>query len=233
VWCVCSRTYGRWTCLLFPDVQHKAYLPSCCGGRSPQSARSSWVEQCLLARLAVARYFVQPETASCTGPTHIWFLCTALLEAVLVAPILGSTDFCLINPTHTRLTVSIPHAVSPHLCFCHMVYGLTVFVAVAGIALRVPTPNVSVVDLVIQVEKKTFAEEVNEAFREAANGPMKGILVVSDEPLVSKDFACSDQSSTIDSSLTMVMVSGPTVIILHMQLVLWPVRPPRSLKLQN
>nr|ACX37507.1 chloroplast glyceraldehyde 3-phosphate dehydrogenase [Botryococcus braunii] len=74
-----------------------------------------------------------------------------------------------------------------------------------GIALRVPTPNVSVVDLVIQVEKKTFAEEVNEAFREAANGPMKGILVVSDEPLVSKDFACSDQSSTIDSSLTMVM----------------------------
>lgn len=77
----------------------------------------------------------------------------------------------------------------------------------AGIALRVPTPNVSVVDLVVQVEKKTFAEEVNEAFREAANGALKGILVVSDEPLVSKDFACSDQSSTIDSSLTMVMVS--------------------------
>ena len=48
----------------------------------------------------------------------------------------------------------------------------------AGVALRVPTPTVSVVDLVIQVEKKTFAEEVNEAFREAANGPMKGILAV-------------------------------------------------------
>ncbi|KAF6266265.1 chloroplast glyceraldehyde-3-phosphate dehydrogenase [Scenedesmus sp. NREL 46B-D3] len=74
-----------------------------------------------------------------------------------------------------------------------------------GIALRVPTPNVSVVDLVIQVEKKTFAEEVNNAFKEAANGPMKGVLVVSDEPLVSVDFRCTDQSTTIDSSLTMVM----------------------------
>ena len=74
-----------------------------------------------------------------------------------------------------------------------------------GIALRVPTPNVSVVDLVVQVEKKTFAEEVNAAFREAAAGPMKGVLHVSDEPLVSKDFACTDQSTSIDSSLTMVM----------------------------
>ncbi len=74
-----------------------------------------------------------------------------------------------------------------------------------GIALRVPTPNVSVVDLVVQVEKKTFAEEVNEAFRDASAGPMKGILAVCDEPLVSVDFRCSDVSSTIDSSLTMVM----------------------------
>mmetsp|Transcript_9229 Transcript_9229/g.19745 ORF Transcript_9229/g.19745 Transcript_9229/m.19745 type:complete len:375 (-) Transcript_9229:444-1568(-) len=74
-----------------------------------------------------------------------------------------------------------------------------------GIALRVPTPNVSVVDLVIQTEKKTFAEEVNNAFREAANGPMKGVLAVSDEPLVSMDFKCTDVSTSIDSSLTMVM----------------------------
>lgn len=76
----------------------------------------------------------------------------------------------------------------------------------AGIALRVPTPNVSIVDLVVQVEKKTFAEEVNDAFRNAANGPLKGILAVSDEPLVSVDFRCTDVSTTIDSSLTMVMV---------------------------
>jgi glyceraldehyde-3-phosphate dehydrogenase (NADP+) (phosphorylating) len=74
-----------------------------------------------------------------------------------------------------------------------------------GIALRVPTPNVSVVDLVIQVEKKTFAEEVNEAFREYAKGPMAGILEITDEPLVSVDFRCTDVSTTIDSSLTMVM----------------------------
>ncbi|KAH7315393.1 hypothetical protein KP509_21G047500 [Ceratopteris richardii] len=74
-----------------------------------------------------------------------------------------------------------------------------------GIALRVPTPNVSVVDLVVQVEKKTFAEEVNAAFREAASKELKGILDVCDVPLVSVDFRCSDVSSTIDSSLTMVM----------------------------
>jgi glyceraldehyde-3-phosphate dehydrogenase (NADP+) (phosphorylating) len=74
-----------------------------------------------------------------------------------------------------------------------------------GIALRVPTPNVSIVDLVVQVEKKTFAEEVNNAFREAANGPMKNVLAITDEPLVSVDFRCTDVSTTIDAALTMVM----------------------------
>jgi len=74
-----------------------------------------------------------------------------------------------------------------------------------GIALRVPTPNVSVVDLVLQVEKKTFAEEVNAALREAANGPLKGIMAVCDEPLVSCDFKGTNVSSSIDSALTMVM----------------------------
>ncbi|CAN1867170.1 Glyceraldehyde-3-phosphate dehydrogenase GAPB, chloroplastic, partial [Linum perenne] len=75
-----------------------------------------------------------------------------------------------------------------------------------GIALRVPTPNVSVVDLVVNVAKKGLtAEDVNNAFRKAAEGPMKGILDVCDVPLVSVDFRCSDVSSTIDSSLTMVM----------------------------
>ncbi|KVI07389.1 protein of unknown function CP12 [Cynara cardunculus var. scolymus] len=75
-----------------------------------------------------------------------------------------------------------------------------------GIALRVPTPNVSVVDLVVNVAKKGMtAEDVNAAFRKAADGPLNGILAVCDEPLVSVDFRCSDVSSTIDSSLTMVM----------------------------
>nr|ABC00187.1 chloroplast glyceraldehyde-3-phosphate dehydrogenase [Dunaliella viridis]ABC00188.1 chloroplast glyceraldehyde-3-phosphate dehydrogenase [Dunaliella viridis] len=74
-----------------------------------------------------------------------------------------------------------------------------------GVALRVPTPNVSIVDLVVQVEKKTFAEEVNNAFREAAAGPMSNVLAVADEPLVSADFKGMDQSTAIDSALTMVM----------------------------
>ncbi|KAL6649137.1 hypothetical protein ACP70R_013361 [Stipagrostis hirtigluma subsp. patula] len=75
-----------------------------------------------------------------------------------------------------------------------------------GIALRVPTPNVSVVDLVINTEKKGItADDVNGAFRKAAEGPLKGVLDVCDVPLVSVDFRCSDVSSTIDASLTMVM----------------------------
>ncbi|MGK7904223.1 MAG: type I glyceraldehyde-3-phosphate dehydrogenase [Hormoscilla sp.] len=74
-----------------------------------------------------------------------------------------------------------------------------------GIAMRVPTPNVSVVDLVVQVEKKTFAEEVNEVLQEAAEGPLKGILEYSDLPLVSCDYRGHDASSIVDASLTMVM----------------------------
>ncbi|KAI4995337.1 hypothetical protein ZWY2020_035240 [Hordeum vulgare] len=75
-----------------------------------------------------------------------------------------------------------------------------------GIALRVPTPNVSVVDLVINTVKTGItADDVNAAFRKAADGPLKGILDVCDEPLVSVDFRCSDVSTSIDASLTMVM----------------------------
>jgi glyceraldehyde-3-phosphate dehydrogenase (NAD(P)) len=69
-----------------------------------------------------------------------------------------------------------------------------------GIAFRVPTPNVSVVDLVVQVQKPAIAEQVNEA-----EGPMKGILAYSDLPLVSIDYRKTDESSIVDSSLTMVM----------------------------
>ena len=74
-----------------------------------------------------------------------------------------------------------------------------------GIALRVPTPNVSVVDLVAQVEKKTIAEEVNEVLKSAAEGELKGILDYTDLPLVSCDFRKTDCSSTIDGQLTLVM----------------------------
>ncbi|MGL5926829.1 type I glyceraldehyde-3-phosphate dehydrogenase, partial [Chroococcidiopsis sp.] len=74
-----------------------------------------------------------------------------------------------------------------------------------GVALRVPTPNVSMVDLVAQVEKPTFAEEVNSTLKEAAEGSLKGILAYSDLPLVSSDYQGHDASSIVDSSLTLVM----------------------------
>ena len=74
-----------------------------------------------------------------------------------------------------------------------------------GIAMRVPTANVSVVDLVAQLNKKTSAEEVNAAFRAAAAGPLKGILHVEDAPLVSIDFRGNPHSSIVDSAYTKVM----------------------------
>ncbi|MES1023755.1 type I glyceraldehyde-3-phosphate dehydrogenase [Gloeocapsa sp. BRSZ] len=74
-----------------------------------------------------------------------------------------------------------------------------------GVALRVPTPNVSMVDFVIQVEKATFAEEVNQALQDAAENSLKGILAYSDLPLVSSDYQGHDASSIVDASLTLVM----------------------------
>lgn len=74
-----------------------------------------------------------------------------------------------------------------------------------GVALRVPTPNVSMVDLVAIVEKGTFAEEVNQVLKEAAENSLKGILEYSDLPLVSSDYKGHDCSSIVDASLTMVM----------------------------
>jgi glyceraldehyde 3-phosphate dehydrogenase len=74
-----------------------------------------------------------------------------------------------------------------------------------GFALRVPTPNVSVVDLNAILEKPTTAEAVNDALREAARGPMKGILEVSDAPLVSIDFRGNAHSSIVDAAYTKVM----------------------------
>jgi glyceraldehyde 3-phosphate dehydrogenase len=74
-----------------------------------------------------------------------------------------------------------------------------------GISVRVPTPNVSLVDLSAVLDKKTTAEEVNAAFAEAAAGPLKGVLVVSTEPLVSIDFKGNPHSSIVDAPYTKVM----------------------------
>jgi len=74
-----------------------------------------------------------------------------------------------------------------------------------GMSIRVPTPNVSVIDVVFTVGRDTTAEEVNDALRAAANGPMKGILAVSDEPLVSSDYNGDAHSATVDAALTKVI----------------------------
>ncbi|MCM3786945.1 glyceraldehyde-3-phosphate dehydrogenase [Domibacillus indicus] len=76
---------------------------------------------------------------------------------------------------------------------------------VHGMALRVPTSNVSLVDLVVDVKTPVTAEEVNEAFQKAAAGPLNGILGFTEEPLVSVDFNTNPHSSTIDGLTTMVM----------------------------
>jgi glyceraldehyde 3-phosphate dehydrogenase (phosphorylating) len=74
-----------------------------------------------------------------------------------------------------------------------------------GFAMRVPTPNVSVVDLAAIVSKKTTKDEINAAFTAASTGAMKGILAVSNDPLVSIDFRGNSNSSIVDSAYTAVM----------------------------
>ena len=74
-----------------------------------------------------------------------------------------------------------------------------------GIAMRVPVPNVSVVDLAVMVDKKTTSQEVNSAFREASDGALKGILQYMTEPLVSIDFRGNPHSSILDADYTKVM----------------------------
>ncbi|AXH99435.1 glyceraldehyde-3-phosphate dehydrogenase [Sporosarcina sp. PTS2304] len=74
-----------------------------------------------------------------------------------------------------------------------------------GLALRIPTPNVSLVDLVVDVERDVTVEEVNNAFKNAANGSLKGIVRFTTEPLVSIDFNTTTESATVDGLSTIVM----------------------------
>lgn len=82
-----------------------------------------------------------------------------------------------------------------------------------GMAVRVPTPNVSLIDLVIEAEKSTTVDEVNEALAKAASGPYKGIIDYCDLPLVSRDFNGNPHSSIIDSASTAV-IGGNMVKVL-------------------
>jgi glyceraldehyde 3-phosphate dehydrogenase len=82
-----------------------------------------------------------------------------------------------------------------------------------GFSLRVPTPTVSIVDFTADIARPTSVEELNAAFRSAEAGSMKGILGVSDEPLVSSDFRGDSRSTIIDSSMTMV-IDGTMIKVL-------------------
>jgi glyceraldehyde 3-phosphate dehydrogenase len=84
---------------------------------------------------------------------------------------------------------------------------------VDGMAIRVPTPNVSLIDLTVEVEKETSVDEVNAAFEEAAGGPMEGILSVSREPLVSVDYVGHSASGIVDALSTSV-IEGRLVKVL-------------------
>jgi glyceraldehyde 3-phosphate dehydrogenase len=74
-----------------------------------------------------------------------------------------------------------------------------------GYSVRVPTPTVSLIDFTAELERPATIEQINDAFRTAASGPMKGILGVSDEPLVSSDFRGDSRSAIIDSASTMLL----------------------------
>jgi len=82
-----------------------------------------------------------------------------------------------------------------------------------GLAMRVPTPNVSVVDLVAVLERAATVDEVNTALRQASEGELKGIMAYSDAPLVSKDFYGDPHSSIVDALSTMVMDGGLVKVI--------------------
>lgn len=82
-----------------------------------------------------------------------------------------------------------------------------------GLAIRVPTPNVSLVDLVCVTEKETSAEKINAAIKAASEGPLKGILEYCDLPLVSRDFNGNPASSIFDSDLTRV-IEGKTLKVM-------------------
>ena len=82
-----------------------------------------------------------------------------------------------------------------------------------GMAVRVPTPNVSLVDLVAELDKDVTAEEVNAALKAAAEGDLKGVLQYSEEPLVSKDYNGDPHSSSVDALSTMVMEGNMVKVV--------------------
>jgi len=82
-----------------------------------------------------------------------------------------------------------------------------------GMAIRVPTPNVSVIDLVVELQKEATAEAINASLRKAAEGPLKGVLEYSENPLVSNDLIGNEHSSIVDATLTMILEGNMAKIL--------------------
>jgi glyceraldehyde 3-phosphate dehydrogenase len=82
-----------------------------------------------------------------------------------------------------------------------------------GMAMRVPTPNVSIVDFVAELNQDVTVDDVNEALRSAAHGELEGVLGFSDEPLVSRDYNGNKLSSIVDSLSTMVIEGNMVKVI--------------------
>ena len=82
-----------------------------------------------------------------------------------------------------------------------------------GMSIRVPTPNVSLIDVTFELARNTSVEEINKALKDAANGPLKGILAYTDEPLVSVDFNGNSHSGTIDGLSTTVLEGNMVKIL--------------------
>jgi glyceraldehyde 3-phosphate dehydrogenase len=82
-----------------------------------------------------------------------------------------------------------------------------------GMSLRVPTPNVSLVDLVVDLKCEVTIDDINTAFKQAAGNELKGILDITDEPLVSIDFNTNEHSAIIDSLSTMVIGSKKVKVL--------------------
>jgi glyceraldehyde 3-phosphate dehydrogenase len=82
-----------------------------------------------------------------------------------------------------------------------------------GMAIRVPTPNVSIVDLVVELSKSATAEEVNQSLQEASQNALAGIMEFSDLPLVSKDYNGNPHSAVVDGPLTMAMGDNMVKVI--------------------
>jgi len=82
-----------------------------------------------------------------------------------------------------------------------------------GMAIRVPTPNVSVIDLVVELKKEATAEAINASLKKAAEGPLKGVLQYSEDPLVSTDLIGNEHSSIVDATLTMILEGNMAKIL--------------------